>query len=122
MEGEGSTGQSPLETKEEPDSEQDTNMYEDSRDSQDKGNHVEHAEMMRESQEEYHDVDSYAHEEYVIEESSDAHAEDDDDDDDDDDNETAVVKAELSENVSHSEVREMQIVWYAIITFLVTGS
>ena len=120
MEGEGSTGQSPLETKEEPDSEQDTNMYEDSRDSQDKGNHVEHAEMMRESQEEYHDVDSYAHEEYVIEESSDAHAEDDDDDDDD--NETAVVKAELSENVSHSEVREMQIVWYAIITFLVTGS
>jgi hypothetical protein len=108
-EGEGSTGQSPLETKDERDSEQDTNMYEDSRDSQDKDNHVEHTDMLKESQEEYHDVDSYAHEEYVIEESSDAHA-DDDDDDDDDDNETAVVKSEFSENVSHSEVSEMQIV------------
>jgi hypothetical protein len=96
-----------LETKEEPDSEQDTNMYEDSLDSQDKGNHVENTDMMKESQEEYHDVDSYAHEEYVIEESSDAHAEDDDEDNDD---ETAIVKAELSASVSHSEVSEMQIV------------
>ena len=96
---------SPLETKEEPDSEQDTNMYEDSRDSQVKGNHVEHTDMLKESQEEYHDVDSYAHEEYVIEESSDAHAEDDDKDCGD--NETAVVKSELPQNVSHSEVREM---------------
>jgi hypothetical protein len=109
-EGEDSTGQSPLDTKEEPDSEQDTNMYEDSQDSHDKGNRVERADMLKESQEEYHDVDSYAHEEYVIEESSDPHAEDDDDEDDDDDNETAVVKTELSEHVSHSEVREMQIV------------
>ena len=111
-EGEGSTGQSPLDTKEAPDSEQDTNMYEDSRDSQDKGSRVERTDMLKESQEEYHDVDSYAHEEYVIEESSDAHAEDDDDDDDDndDDNETAVIKSELSEHISHSEVREMQIV------------
>jgi hypothetical protein len=108
-EGEDSTGQSPLEAKEELDSEQDTNMYEDSQDSQDKGSHVEHTDMLKESQEEYHDVDSYAHEEYVIEESSDAHADDDDDDDDDDD-ETAVVKSDLSENISHSEVREMQIV------------
>lgn len=101
IEGEGSTGQSPMETKEEPDSEQDTNMYEDSLDSQDKDNHVEHTDMLKESQEEYHDVDSYAHEEYVIEESSDAHAEDDDEDHDD--NETAVVKSELSAHVSHSE-------------------
>ena len=108
--GESSTGQSPMETKEEPDSEQDANMYEDSQDGQEKGNNVEHTDMLKESQEEYHDVDSYAHEEYVIEESSDAHPDDDDDDDDDDDNETAVVKAELSENISHSEVREMQIV------------
>jgi hypothetical protein len=103
---EGSTGESPMETKEEPDSEQDTNMYEDSRDSQYKGNHVE----LRDTEEEYHDVDSYAHEEYVIEESSDTHAEDDDENDDDDDNETSVVKSELAENLSHSEVREMQIV------------
>lgn len=107
-EGEDSAGQSPLETKEEPDSEQDTNMYEDSQDSHDKGNHVEHTDMLKESQEEYHDVDSYAHEEYVIEESSDGHGEDDDEDDDD--NETAVVKSEFSEHISHSEVREMQIV------------
>jgi hypothetical protein len=111
-EGEGSTDQSPLEAKEEPDTEQDTNMYEDSQDSHDRGNHVEHTNMLKESQEEYHDVDSYAHEEYVIEESSDTHAEDDDDDDvdDDDDDETAVVKSERSESISHSEVREMQIV------------
>jgi len=109
IEDEGSTGQSPLEAKEEPDSEQDTNMYEDSRDSQDKGNHVEHTDMLKESQEEYHDVDSYAHEEYVIEESSDAHAEDDDDEDDDD-NEAAVIKSELSAHISHSEVSKMRIV------------
>jgi hypothetical protein len=111
-EGEDNTGQSPLDTKEEPDSEQDTNMYEDSQDSQDKDDRVGRTDMLKESQEEYHDVDSYAHEEYVIEESSDAHAEDDDYDvdDDDDDDETAVVKSELSEHVSHSEVREMQIV------------
>jgi hypothetical protein len=104
---EGEDSQSPMETKDEPDIEQDADMYEDSQDSEDRGNHVEHTDMLKESQEEYHDVDSYAHEEYVIEESSDAHA---DDDDDEDDNETAVVKSEFSENVSHSEVRKTQIV------------
>ena len=110
IEAECSTGHSPLETKEELDSEQDTNMFEDSGDSQDKGNHVEPTDMLRESQEEYHDVDSYAHEEYVIEESSDGHAEEEEDDDEDDDDETALVKSELSENVSQSEVREIKIV------------
>jgi hypothetical protein len=98
-EDECNTDRSPLDTKEKPHREQDTNMFEDSQDSQDKGNHVEHTDKPKESQEEYHDVDSYAHEEYVIEESSDAHAEDDDDDE-----ETAVVRAELAENISHSEV------------------
>jgi hypothetical protein len=101
-EDECGTGQSFLETKEEPDSEQDTIMYEDSGDSQEKGNHVEPADMLEESQEEFHDVDSYAHEEYVIEESSDGHAEDD--------GETDAVKSESSENFSHSEVREVKIV------------
>lgn len=96
-EAECSASQSPLEAKEEPDSEQDTDMFEDSGDSQDKGNHVEATDMIRESPEEFHDVDSYAHEEYVIEESSDANAEDD--------CETAAVKSEPSENVRHSEVR-----------------
>jgi hypothetical protein len=95
-EGECSTGQSPSEAKDELDSEQDTVIFDDSGDSQDKGNHVEPTDMIREAQEEFHDVDSYAHEEYVIEESSDAHAEDDD--------EIAAVKSEPSENVSHSEV------------------